>query len=243
MSHLSDLFEQRCSKIRERTAQATGSAPSMRDEWHELGFVAHFLGHDDYLFIANGSELDSVRAIERTASSASFYSESTINDGIALAIYKAMEAMSHLGSDFYSYQTVLELLHGLLIEAERGVGYTVAFENRMWRQIAVNVAHRWYPVPVRAYLQFIGFALVAHTQQKPWITDQTERVRRLLYVDLRPLLDRDEKMINGTRMQEAFLPEMMSYGSGLFTYTSRFGEGDTTEIAPPDWGSLRARSH
>jgi hypothetical protein len=113
-------------------------------------------------------------------------------------------------------------------------GYQLPFEKRMWQQIGKNVLGRYYPMVLKSYLNFIGFCLVGDEGQRAgWAGQQAEKMRRLLYIDLKPQLDRDEKMADGTPMKDALLPDCMTYEEGKFTYTMGFGRGPKKDITPP----------
>jgi hypothetical protein len=181
---LSMMFDQQCAKIREATAKDAAAAAIYGGEWQALNSIAHFLGHD-YLFLADGTELKRVSERERTTGKADLHSDATINAGISAAIYKGFEALAGVESTYLSYATALDLITGMLPPyADRKAGYREPFVTRMWQQIAVNTGHRWYPAPIRSYLQVIGFFLVSPPQADPWLREQVERMRRFLYIDL-----------------------------------------------------------
>ena len=121
-------------------------------------------------------------------------------------------------------------------------GYRAPFEKRMWEQIAKNVVNKHYPNALRTYLTFIGFTLASKGvgERKGWVGEQTERMRRLLFVDLKPLLDKGEKMINDEKMEDVLFPDGMRYQDGKFMYTMGFGRGPTVEIEEPPPGSKSA---
>jgi hypothetical protein len=100
----------------------------------------------------------------------------------------------------------------------------------------VNVVRRYYPATLRAYLEFLGLLLLSNQEnQGAWVQSEAERVRRLLYVDLKPLFEHEEKMINGDLMQSALLPQAMRYADGKFYYRGGFGKGPEHAISePPD---------
>ena len=170
---------------------------------------------------------------ESTVERADFYSQATINAGVAAAIYKATEALSTLDDGFETYTTVVQLLHGMVFEPKRKAGYREPFLARMWQQITINIRQRHYPVPLKAYLQTIGYHLASGMQLEGWVADESERIRKLLYVDLRPLFEADAQMINRTKMQDAMLPGMMRFSDGKFYYTFGYGKGEEAEIGPP----------
>lgn len=238
LSHLSDIFGDLCFRISTEEKRGVDTKYSLKDEWWALHLIANFLGHD-YPFLAYQEELNQeVIEREKTASEVSFYSDSTINSGIAAVLYKAFEQLSYIENTTDTYHTVLELLHGMMYESERKEGYRGPFEKRMWEQIGANVNNRHYPAALRTYLEFIGFCLVSdRNQRQGWVGEQAERTRRLLYIDLKPLIDNDIEMVNKKKMKDALLPRSMDYKNGKFTYRFGFGRGEEKEIEPPREGS------
>ena len=238
LSHLSDIFGDLCFKISTEEERGVDTKYSLKDEWFALDLITNFLGHD-YPFLAYREELNQeVTKREKTASEVSFDSNSTINAGIAAALYKAFEQLSYIENTIDTYHTVLELLHGMMCESRLKEGYRGPFEKRMWEQIGANIINRHYPAALRAYLEFIGFCLSSDRGQKQgWVGEQTERMRRLLYIDLKPLIDNDTEMVNKEKMKDALLPKSMDYKNGKFTYRFGFGRGKEKEIAPPQEGA------
>jgi hypothetical protein len=198
------------------------------------------LGHD-YIFIAHDQTLNvGIVDREKSVSEADFYSSQTINAGIAAALYKAFEQLSYLSKTADTYNTVIELLHGMTYESAAREGYRPPFEKRMWEQIGHNVVERYYPAALRTYLVFIGFCAASTDPRTGWIGEQAERMRRLLYIDLKPLFDTDEKMVDDTPMVDALLPDSIEYANGEFTYTMGFGKGKKVTIAAPPANSTSA---
>jgi len=238
LSHLSEIFGDLCTNISTEERRGVDTKYSLKDEWWALHLVANFLGHG-YAFLAYEEELNkNITEREKTTTEASFFSDSTINAGIAGALYKGFEQLSYIENTTDTYHTVLELLHGMVYESERKEGYRGAFEKRMWEQIAGNVINRHYPAALRTYLEFVGFCLASdQNQRQGWIGEQAERMRRLLYVDLKPLLDTDTEMVNKEKMKDALLPKSMDYKNGKFTYRFGFGQGEEKEISPPADGA------
>ena len=111
----------------------------------------------------------------------------------------------------------------------------------MWEQIAANVINRHYPAALRTYLEFIGFCAASdENQRQGWVGEQAERMKRLLYVDLKPLLDTNTEMVNKEKMKDALLPKSMDYKDGNFTYRFGFGRGEEKVIPAPPEGSRSA---
>jgi|GEM_PF-1115969 len=238
LSHLSEIFGSLCSKIQREKPKYF-----VESDWWLINTISHFLGHD-YAFLAYQEQLnETVTEQEKTATEASFYSDATINDGIAATIYKAFEQLASVSSEETIddvYHIVLGLLHGMMYEYEYKTGYRMPFETKLWEQIGRNVLEQTYPAVLPIYLSFMGFVLASDTTRTGWVGEQAERMRRLLYVDLKPLLDSKQKMINGDEMEKTLLPSYMKYTGGKFTYTMGFGKGTPVEIAEPPVGSTSA---
>jgi hypothetical protein len=234
LEHLSRIFGDLCLTISIEEKRGVDTKYSLKDEWWGLNEIAYFLGHN-YPFLAHDEELNQeVAEKEKTTTEADFYSYSTINAGIAAALYKAFEQLSYIENTTDTYHTVLDLLDGMMHESERKEGYREPFAKRMWEQIGNNVVKRHYPAALRVYLVFIGFCLGSDSNQRQgWIGEQAERMRRLLYVDLKPLLDEDVEMVNKEKMKDALLPQLMDYKEGHFTYRFGFGQGEEKIISTP----------
>lgn len=234
LSYLSEIFGDICLRISIEEKRSVDTTYSLKDDWLALNYIARWLGHD-YPFLAYQEKLNRVvQEREKTASEASFFSDSTINEGIAAALYKAVEQLSYIENTTDTYHTVLDLLNGMMHRDKLKEGYRGPFEKRMWEQIAANIISHYYPATLRTYLEYVGSCLAENQNQRTgWIGEQAERMRRLLYVDLKPLIDSEAKMLNGKRMKDALLPKSMNYKNGKFTYRFGFGRGEEAEITPP----------
>lgn len=241
LSHLSEIFSDLCFKISTEERRGVDTKYSLKDEWWALHLITNFLGHD-YPFLAYQEKLNTeVVEREKTTQEADFYSDSTINAGIAAALYKGFVQLSYIKNTTDVYHEVLSLLHGSMYENQYKEGYRAPFEKRIWEQIAANVIGRHYPAPLRTYLEFIGFCLISdENQRQGWIGEQAERMRRLLYIDLKPLIDAGTEMVNKKKMKDALLPNSMDYRDGTFFYRLEFGEGEERPIAAPPEGSKSA---
>ena len=241
LSHLSGMFGSLCSKLSVEENRGVDTKYSLESEWWSLHNIANFLGHD-YPFLAYQDELNiDVIEKEKSASKADFNSNLTINDAIAAVLYKAFAQLSSLKKTNDIYHIVLELFQCMTHEENLKQGYRDPFEKRIWEQIANNVINRYYPAVLRTYLIYIGFSLASDEPQRTgWVGEQAERMRRLLYVDLKPLLEKDEKMANKELMRNILLPDCMDYKDGKFTYKLGFGDGPEKLILPPPDGSASA---
>lgn len=236
LSHLSDIFAGICSKISEEERRGVDTKYSLRDEWWALHLVADFLGHN-YTFLAYQDTLNqTIKDREKNVPEADFYSDTTINAGIAAALYKGFEQLSYIENTTDTYHVALDLLSGMMHEDEYKYkeGYREPFEKRMWQQIAANIIRKHYSAPLRVYLDFIGFCLASDSNQRQgWVGEQAEKMRRLLYVDMKPLLDVNTEMVNKEKMKDVLLPKLMDYKDGKFTYKFEFGRGEEKIISPP----------
>jgi hypothetical protein len=206
--------------------------------------LVNFCSCNGYLFIGNRKRFNeeddttnsNIIEIEKNAKKADPYSELAINEGVAAALYKAFESLSGIERENDTYHTVLDLLNGVKSESSRKEGYSKPFEDRLWIQIKKNILKGYYPAVLKSYLQFIGFCLVSDERQRTgWTGEQTEKMRRLLYIDLKPQIEANKTMADGiTPMKEALLPDCMDYKDGIFTYTIGFSRGPTKAIDPPD---------
>jgi hypothetical protein len=241
LSHLSEIFGDICVKINIEEKRGVDTKYALKDEWWSLHTIADFLGHE-YPFLGRDETLNPiVIETEKTAKKAGFFSDITINEGVAASLYKAFEQLTYIKRSNDTYHTVLDLLHGMIYSPDLKQGYRDPFEKRIWEQIARNVIEHYYPAPLRTYLMFIGFCLASDDNQRTgWIGEQAERMRRLLYVDLKPQLERAERMVDKTPMQESLLPDCMTYEGGKFTYRLGFGEGEKVFITEPPEGSESA---
>ena len=238
ISLLSDLFAEICSRIQIEEGREIDTHYSMKNEWWDLHTIASFFGHD-YLFIASREQenLDqNITEHEKTAQRAKLLSHHSLNESIAGALYKGMESLSYFDDSNDIYRKSGELLHGVFFQTDLREGFRKPFEIRMWKQIGNNVIGKFYPPTTKAYLTNMGFYLGKKDEKKGegWINGQIDRTRRLLYVDIKPLLEKEEKMVDGTLMKDALLPDSMDFQDGQFFYTYGFGKGERKTIPAPE---------
>jgi hypothetical protein len=234
LSHLSDIFGDACFKISSAARRGVDTKYSLTAEWAVVNRIARFLGND-YLFIGVNKQLDEgIVQAEAAAAEGKFSSNATINDGIAAALYLAFEQLAYCDRSVDVYHTVLQLLSGMVFRDTLREGYRKPFERKLWAKIGQNGRERHYPAVLRTYLTFFAHCLAWPDQPKGWVEEQTGRLRRLLYIDLKPLLDDNERMVNDVLMREALLPESMDYIDGKYFYVSDSGGKTKTAIpAPP----------
>lgn len=240
--YLSHTFEGISRKLSMEKSRGVDTAYAMEEEWWTLHDISQFLGHS-YPFLDYQQTLNQgVIEREKTTTEASFHSGSTINAGVAALLYKGIEGLSHVDEKDHMYwMTLHQITHGMVYEGSYKEGYREPFLKRLWQQIGANVINRHYPATVRPYLAFIGFYL-PNIEKKTggWLGEEIERVRRLLYIDMKPLLDTNTEMVNKEKMKDALLPIFIDYHDGKFFYRYEFGKGEEKEIPPPPEGSTSA---
>ncbi|MCY4576871.1 MAG: hypothetical protein OXB96_00345 [Candidatus Kaiserbacteria bacterium] len=240
LEHLSEIFNSTCLKMNIKESRNSDVGYSMKDWRDILNTIALFLVHN-YSFLARRENVNkNVKRMEGETSEADFYSNMTINAGIAASLCEAIKSLSCVENYNSIHSINVNLFRGLRGHYEKyKKGYEKPFENALWREIKDNVALRGYPATLRTYLGFIGVHLVSKGREGEWMSNQIERVRRLLYIDLKPLIDRCEKMIDKTDIKEALLPtHCMDYRKGKFIYIYR--GGSEKEIDPPKDGAKSA---
>lgn len=234
---LSGIFGQLCTQIADN--QEKGVRNKFVDgEWWGLHLIAQFLGHD-YAFLPrrDGVTINvDVANRESVEPEVSFYAD-TIGGAIAATIYKAFEQLSYIDDkddSFDTYHIGGELLHGVEFEGGRNETYRAALEKRIWIQIGRNIKRRHFPAVTRPYLNIMGHWLASDdTGGLAWPAQQAERLRRLLYVDLKPLLDANTKMVNDNEMSAELLPKSVFYQNGEFFRVIGFKRGNDKQISRP----------
>ncbi len=241
MEYLSDVFGDQCLKVnRDRNGQ---EGHPRTPAWDAIRRITDFFGHDFGFILDPKDWNDDIRRLEFATTKACFSSQYSISAALAKALCAAFSQLACVDKNTditWSYTTVVELLHGLMYQRDTSDAYRKAFDEVLWEKIHENVVRRFYPATLRIYLEFIGFLLVSGAQRDAWAEEQRERMRRLLYIDLKPLFARGETMINDEAMESALLPKVMRYAEGKFYYTARYGEGDESEIMEPPAGSTSA---
>jgi hypothetical protein len=244
LRYLSEILGYLCFQITKEAQKGDSEARTV--VWDAIHKIVSFLGRD-CIFIADVSEWQpSIVRNEAEADNNGFNSQRSIAAGFAEAVCNALSQLATIEKAIdiqRSYITVVELLGGLTDGTAFSLclDYRRPFTHRIWQRIHENVVHRFYPATLRSYLEYMGFLLIFRGGvQNEWVGEQSERIRRLLYVDLSPRFDSGDSMINNTPMQEALLPQVMQYKDGSFYYRARYGEGEEVEIARPPAGASSA---
>lgn len=212
------------------------------DNWWILHEIVDFigreytrLGQDEKQLsedrLKSEKELDSVKA--------DYFNQDKINPGAAALMYRLLTHLGGINSSDYTYHLTLQLLDTMIHNSFKLDGFQKLFEDRVWIQISKNVIGRHYPNALRPYLVYMGFLLSADTtfQRDGWEKQEMEKIRRLLYIDLKPLFESNEKMVDDTLMKDILLPDNLEYKDGKFIYKHNYGINRITEIAEPQEGS------
>ncbi len=239
---LSNIFGDLCNKASRRTNEDTGVLLS--NESTALSDISFFFTHTFQWAGDRGGNHQGLNQAtldhERTARVARTDSTSHVNEAIAGAAYVAFEQLDAFEDSNEIYHKALSLLQLMAEEGGGKVGYRQPFEDRLWHQIAINVTQRYYPNVTRSFLTFGGFLAASDRDGSGWYGTQTERIKRLLYIDLKPLFDQQAEMANKKKMRDILLPDCMDYRDGKFYYRFGFGQGDLKEIPEPVEGAVSA---
>ncbi len=217
---LSNIFGDLCNKASRTANEDNGGLLS--DESTALSNISFFFTHTFRWVGDRGGNHQGLNQAtldhERTARVANADSTSHVNEAIAGAAYVAFEQLDAFENSNDIYYKALSFLDLMAEEEGSKVGYRQPFEDRLWRQIAINVTQRYYPNVTRAFLTFGGFLAASDRAGGGWYGAQTDRIRKLLYIDLKPLFDQDAEMANKKKMKDILLPDCMDYKDGKFYY-------------------------
>jgi hypothetical protein len=215
LHYLRNLFESLCRKISTQEKRGMDTRYELKEDWESLGLIADFFGK---LEGTNDSENITAEDV---------FQDVSMNTCIAQVLFKAIESLAFIDDSSNLYPIVLSLFNNLDCEDKRNVDYRPLFETQMWKKISDNVVNRHYPAALRIYLVYFGQFLAWNgndTRVNAWMNDQVERLRKLLYTDLKPLLEKDALMVNQKKMEQELLPQSISYSDGHFTYVNDYEE-------------------
>ena len=207
----------------------------LSDEFNTMSDIIFFLTHT-YRDIGYGKELKKKTLDhESGAQKAKLNSVSHVNEALAGSMYKIFEQMDLFENSDDVYHTVLDIFDAMNDEKDSKPGYRKPFEERIWIQVAKNVVGRYYPNATKTFLVFGGYLAAIDISGSDWSSDQAKRIRRLLYIDIKPLLELNTDMVNKKKMKDTLLPNSMDYKEGKFFYMFgfSFSEGKWSEIPEP----------
>jgi hypothetical protein len=231
---LSQMLEATFGKIASEESRGVDTKHVLKKEWDLLHTITFFFDHQ-YRYIPHDNTIDSlVLQRERNPIKARINSTQSLNENIAACIYKMLEAFSgadkKVGYEFFSNKLI-----GSLDErgSERN-NYSIIFTNILWKKIYENVKFGFYPAVLRVYLEYFGHYLAQEdTDGIGFVPTQTKRLRKLLYNDLKVLLDGGKKMANDKEMKDMLLPKNIKYEDGKYILLYEFPRGSQKEISPP----------
>lgn len=211
--NLNELLMNLCLKIRNQESLEINTSYGLREEVEGVRIITDFL-----------AKLETIKD-KATNNDRMSFQDKTVNSYLAQSISRAVESLAYMKNSTHIYYLVLNLFNGIDLRSENSVGYLAEFENYMWETIAKNVLKGQYPTTLKIYLIYFGMLLVPNClRSNKWMEDQSERLRKALYVDLKPLLDKDTTMVNGAQMKATLLPENIVYADGNFIYIDNFGK-------------------
>ena len=157
---------------------------------------------------------------------------------LPILFLKLLKAFLFFENSLITYNTVITLFDGLEFGSEQPVEYLAEFEKNIWGKIAKNLNQKLYPITLKPYLEYLAIRLVSDNfQTNSWMTDLIEKTRILLYVDLKPLLDKNATMVDQKYMKEQVIPKSMVYENNLFAYIDKNGKKQM--ILPPQKNVLQ----
>jgi len=198
--------------------------------------LANFFGKSPLYLIK--PEIFSAGVIDRELDTrtANLRSSRNLNEAFSQAMYRTFLQLGNIKNldNFEYYLLTLGLFESIKDESQRIPGYKKPFEKKIWNQIARNVLKKVYPNITKPYLLFGGYLAANNLGTgDDWFAIQAEKIRQLLYVDLKPLFVKDLKMVNGKSMEEILLPASIIYNKEQGSFFRRQGILDTDLIEIP----------
>ncbi|MBN9376766.1 MAG: hypothetical protein BGO14_00150 [Chlamydiales bacterium 38-26] len=229
LKNVSELFHNLCLKIRRLEKKEIDIFHEYGEEWLALQLLSGFLG--EFKGINNNT----------TPISKEMDILVNLNQEFAKALSKSIGSLSLIKDSTVIYQNMISLLNGLEIGTPPVAEYVNEFEKEMWGQIAKNVVSRLYPPYLKGYLIYFGGWLPPDSCKLNQGSQAIlENIRKLLYVDLKPLLDQNALMANGDLMKNALLPPSLIYENGEYAYIDRFNQSRRIILPPQDETSIIA---
>jgi hypothetical protein len=235
---IGEIFEETCLNISLEEDRGVDTRREQADSWRILNRIVSFLNHD-YLFIAYRKTLrDGVVAHEAGAVDANIHSTFAVNEAYASLLYKCLSGITYIPKSIVNDEHLrLGILRGITFESDQRLGYQQPFTNKLWKRIFYNVKEKSYPAVVWVYLELMGYFLSGEdTGGDGWNMNEARKLRRLLYLDVKPLIDRGERMVNDKTVEEALLPHSIKYENGQFIYHSFNKLSAPVTIAQPAEG-------
>lgn len=222
LKSVNKLFDSLCHKIRRLEEREIDIFHENGEERMALHTLAEFLG--EFKGIDN-----SITGSKETCFSLN------LNQEFAKALSQAIGSLSFIKNTTTTHQNMISLLNGLEIGTLPSSEYVQEFEKEMWGKIAKNVVERLYPAYLRSYLVYFGGWLPSDScKGSQWSQAILKKMRKILYVDLKPLLDQNALMANGHLMKDALLPQSLIYENGVYAWEDSFNHRKRIILPPED---------
>lgn len=235
---LGDIFNDTCLKISIEEGRGVDTERELEDDWRILSEISRFLSHG-YLYIAYRKTFrDGVAEDEAQAIEANENASAIVNEAYAYSLYKALSSLTWIPKTLFKNSHVrTDVLHGIIFEGQQKQGYQKPFTDKLWKKIFYNLREKHYPAVIWVYLDMMGYFLSGEdTGGEGWAVEEARKLRRLLYLDLKPMIEAGENMINEVPVQEALLPVSIKYENGDFIYHSGNKLSKAVIIAKPKEG-------
>jgi hypothetical protein len=234
---IGDVFHDTCINISLEEKRGIDTKRELADNWRILERIMRFLGHD-YIFIAHRKTLrDGVVEDEAQAREADVHSSFVVNEAYAFSLFKCISDLTYIPKDvFRENHYRFDVLHSIMFEHDLRNGYQTPFTEKLWKRIFYNVKEKHYPAVLWVYLDMMGFFLSGEAKGGDgWVVEEVKKLRRLLYLDLKPMIEAGELMINDKPVKDVLLPISITYENGDFVYHSGNKLSKSVVIArPPD---------
>jgi hypothetical protein len=231
------VFHDTCINISLEEKRGIDTKRELADNWRILERIMRFLGHD-YIFIAHRKTLrDGVVEDEAQAREADVHSSFVVNEAYAFSLFKCISDLTYIPKDvFRENHYRFDVLHSIMFEHDLRNGYQTPFTEKLWKRIFYNVKEKHYPAVLWVYLDMMGFFLSGEAKGGDgWVVEEVKKLRRLLYLDLKPMIEAGELMINDKPVKDVLLPISITYENGDFVYHSGNKLSKSVVIArPPD---------
>jgi hypothetical protein len=235
---IGEIFHDTCISLSLEEDRGVDTKRELADSWRILERIVRFLGHD-YMFIAIRKTLrDGVVEDEALAREADIHSSVAVNEAYAYSLYKCLSNLTYIPKNVLRENHYrFDLLHSIIFEHDLKNGYQVPFTEKLWKRIFYNVREKRYPAVLWVYLDMMGYFLSGEDKGGDgWAVIEARKLRRLLYLDLKPKIEAGELMINDETVEDALLPVSIKYLDGNFIYHSGNKLAQPVVIAQPPAG-------
>lgn len=221
LSYLSEIFRDVCFRIIEKENDKNNESyikDKLNKEWEILDYIVNFSGEKLMLLVDEENINQAVKDRERSCNNC-------LSQGISNLLYSFVRDFSGLNKnknydnyDYYRYSLVVNyLFHGIKTYRFLNNKYVDLFGEKIWEQIDITINNRYYPAVLKVYLCFFAsYLTLLYDGENNWIDIQRNKLGKLLYGELKDLIDNKEKMSNGVMIEEALLPQNINYKNNKF---------------------------